>query len=347
MTRYRKLPGRRRGFIKGSSVWIGDDHLLLVKSTRFREEYKRFHLRDIQAVAVARAPRFHISTRALLIGVLWVIAYRTAELTMPFPKRLGVEGPPLGSYFLMGLALLAGAWIYISASQSCRCRIYTAVSADDLPSVYRMWTARKFLAKIEPKIAEAQGVLEGQWAEAAESRNIGPPLVQFAAPGAAPAGAGEAAPGNAAAGAPLLQRKSHTMAADLLVAVLFASGLVSLLMPSASVAAAKWPTITFMVLKAGLALAIFVEHYNGKLQGGMQKLAIATLMALGLMFYAEQLAVGFQAGAAAANRRAVSPLAPVISSGNRFIAEVGGGINLILGCVGLGIIVLSKENSSS
>src|SRR5580704_15159324 len=72
---YRKLPGRRRGFIQKSSVWAGPDHLLLVRGSRFRDEYKRFYYRDVQAIAVARAPRFHISTRAAAIAfACWVAA---------------------------------------------------------------------------------------------------------------------------------------------------------------------------------------------------------------------------------------------------------------------------------
>src|SRR3989442_15718054 len=72
---YRKLPGHRRGILRGASVWMGPDHLLAVRSMRLREEYKRFYLRDVQAIAVARKPRYHISTRAIVIGVLWLSAY--------------------------------------------------------------------------------------------------------------------------------------------------------------------------------------------------------------------------------------------------------------------------------
>ena len=72
---YRKLPGTRRGFIQKSSVWAGPDHLLLVRGSRFRDEYKRFYYRDVQAMAVARAPRFHVSTRLAAIAfACWVAA---------------------------------------------------------------------------------------------------------------------------------------------------------------------------------------------------------------------------------------------------------------------------------
>ena len=72
---YRKLPGTRRGFIQKSSVWAGPDHLLLVRGSRFRDEYKRFYYRDVQAIAVARAPRFHVSTRLAATAVACWVAF--------------------------------------------------------------------------------------------------------------------------------------------------------------------------------------------------------------------------------------------------------------------------------
>src|SRR5580693_8033557 len=71
---YRKLPCKRRGFFNVSTVWAGPDHLLLVRGSRFREEYKRFYYRDVQAIAVARAPRFHVSTR---LGLLFAFIVPT------------------------------------------------------------------------------------------------------------------------------------------------------------------------------------------------------------------------------------------------------------------------------
>jgi hypothetical protein len=128
--RYRKLPGRLRGLIRGASVWMGPDHLLAVRSTRFREEYKRFYLRDVQAIVVANAPRFHVSAPAILLAVAWLIAFL---VYLP----MGGVFPWAGPVFLTGGAVMVGLWLYLSAAASCRCRIHTAVSREDLPSIYR------------------------------------------------------------------------------------------------------------------------------------------------------------------------------------------------------------------
>src|SRR6185369_4389908 len=91
--RYRKLPGHRRGILRGASLWLGSDHVLSVKSLRFREEYKRFHFRDVQAIVIVESPRFHISTRALLIGWLWTVAFAaTREVTPWMPAVVGSAG---------------------------------------------------------------------------------------------------------------------------------------------------------------------------------------------------------------------------------------------------------------
>ena len=328
---YRKLPGQRRGFVHGSSTWMGADHILVVNSMRFREEYKRFHLGDVQGIAVAKAPRFHISTRALGIAVLWLMALQTSKTLLPF----GIHSL---SPLLWAIAvLLVGAWVYVSAVCSCRCRIYTAVSRDDLPSVYRTWTARKFLAAVEPKIAEVQGVLEGEWAEAAESRDIGPPLGALPSmPNLAPG------PGESQSFAP-----AHTIVSDIFVAALFGSALFTFLTLGSSPQSVLWVSGGFLVVKIGLAAAIFVQHYKGKLAGGMQKVAIATLLAMGLLYYVDQMSAGFAAGMDAAKKQnPVAQFTPVMVSGNRVAAEINGAVSLLLGCIGLGVIALAKESQA-
>ncbi len=309
---------------------MGADHLLLVKSMRFREEYKRFYLRDVQAIVVAKAPRFHISTRSLAIGAVWLAALAMGRLLVPF----GI--PSLTPYLWVVAVLLVAAWAFISATCSCRCRIYTAVSSDDLPSVYRTWTARKFLSAVEPKIAEVQGVLEGEWAEAAEVRDIGPPL--SAAPGSLPGlGAADAA-------MPAVPAPVHTGISDAFVAVLFASGLSSFLTLDAPPGSTRWLAPTFMILKVGLGVGVFVQHYKGKLASGMQKVAIAALMAMGVMYYVQQVSAGLVASQAANRQSPIAQIAPVMVSGNRLSNELNGGISLVLGCVGLGIVLLARES---
>jgi len=312
---YRKLPGHRRGFIKGASTWLGPDHLLLVRSMRFREEYKRYQLRDIQAVAIAHRPRFHISTRAFVIGILWAIAYLV----------LSSSRVPRGSLVAWALALvLIVSWFYVSAVCSCTCRIYTAVSRDELPSVYRTWVAKKFLRVIEPQITAVQGALEGGWMDALGTQDVGP---QVALPpaGSAPDTAAE----RAGEGAP-------APSSYLLVATLLADGLwhaLALFRPFG------WASVVSNLLALaviGVAILVLVMQHRQGVSPAHRGLAIAALTAMGLVYYVRVTLVGAVAGARAAlEKKAIA----VDYTGGTLSSKIEMGITLGLGIVGLVMLV--------
>lgn len=305
--RYQKLPGRRRGFIKGSSVWLGPDHLLSVKNLRVREDYKRFYFRDVQAVAVARAPRFHISTTHFLVIVLWLIAYAALRLVPPFAGILWAVG-----------GLIAIAWVLISARFSCRCRIYTAVSRDELPSIYRTWTAKKFLAKITPRIADVQGPVAANWAETLE-----------AAPTSAPAPLAALLP------EAILHpdAKLHTFIADLLVASLFASAIADFF-------TLPWSQALFGLLLLAESIALIVEHYLGRLKAPMQRLAIGNLIVIGVMYYARQMIGSFRAGITQTGN---DIRIPTFFPGDALTRHVDAGACTVMGLIGLAIIFFHKD----
>src|ERR1039457_1490078 len=202
-TPYRKLPGRLRGIGYGASVWMAPDHLLLVRTRMFREEYKRFYLRDIQAIVMAQRPRFLISTRSLAVAFAWLFPW---IFWLILPAGFGIAWWAVA-------AVLIGTWLVFSFFFSCTCRLYTAVSDDPLPSLYRTWTARRFLDEVKPWIDEVQGSLEANWAEAVENHAAGPPT---AAPPTTPAAA-----------APAL--RTHTTACLVLVVSLLAKATLDIL----------------------------------------------------------------------------------------------------------------------
>jgi hypothetical protein len=332
--RYRKLPGHRRGFIFGRSVWMGSDHLLLVKSARFREEYKRFYFRDIQAIVTARTPRFHISTRAALIGVLWGAACGPAAASGAAPRLL---------WFLAAIAVgLAIAWAYISAARSCRCRIYTAVSSDELPSVYRTWTARRFLAKVEPAVAQAQGAIEGNWAEAVEDRRIGPP---------AEGGIGLTMPGAAAplAPPPPPAQTARTPVAFLFVAMLCLGGLADLLTMRAGAKEGHWILLGFLLPQIAAAVAVMVQNYQGRLRPAMRNLAIVFLASVGVWYYAVQMAagvaVGYQNATSHDSKAIQAQLEPMAMIGYPVSRGIAGGMALLLGLAGVALLLREDRPS--
>ena len=250
--RYRKMPGHLRLLFGGASFWAAEDHFLLVRSSRFSEEYKRFFYTDIQGIAVAEAPRFHLSTRAMVLGALWTAA-GIATLRWPLVSE---------AFGATGLLWIL-AWLLVSLLGSCRCRIYTAVSNDELPSVYRRWTARSFLATVEPLIAARQGTVPPDWAQIAEQT------------GAAPA------PPPAAAFTP--QGASRTYASDWMIGALFlAAGFDLAHIPAAF---DRWTTLTGILAMVTGTVAVLVHRRKGLIQAAMQNLAIVALVSVGLLSY--------------------------------------------------------------
>jgi len=307
--------------------------LLSVKSVRFREEYKRFHLRDVQAIVVARVPRFHLSTRAIGIACLWLVA-------MLIAGKIATWVSPL----LVGLAVaLVFTWLYVSFKESCRCRIHTAVSSDELPSIYRTWTARKFLAEVEPRIRQVQGVLEGDWAEAVESRDVGPPGTTRPIPSASPTALLTSPAVPAVVPSQSTGTHSRTVVSDVFVASLFADALLNLATLHSLTRTVQWIWYALAFVQIGGAILIFLQHHRGILKAGMQKLAIATLIAMGVSYYLRQVLAGLPAGS-----RPVLPDPAALATMPAYIVirEVDAAVCLALGIVGVVLVLMARDDES-
>jgi hypothetical protein len=301
--KYRRLPGRRRGVISGASLWMGSDHILLLKSAWFREEYKRFYLRDIQAIVVAPGPRFYFSMPMLVFAVIWLFSGLTIAA---WPNSVAMG-------WIAGTVAMPAAWLAISITAGCRCRLYTAVSRDDLPSLFRTWTARRFLRQVQPRIEQVQGTVDAAWTEA-ERGNAGPAVAAMA-----PA----EAPRNTAA-------RGHTLAADLFVLSLVVTSIVGL--ATAHSADMLWNRVNTglnLVQLAG-AVVVLVQHSRGVLGRAMQRVAIASLLLTGVTFYVQTFSFAIvnsvRIGAGLGQAAAVRPF--VVAH------QVTYGLNLLLGLIG-------------
>src|ERR1700723_3392091 len=83
---YTRMPGGLRGFVRKSSLWEGSDHFLLLRGTRFSEEYRRFYYRDIEALLVQKC------ARAGSIG-WWAVNLIVCAVAIPiaFVSRFPIE----------------------------------------------------------------------------------------------------------------------------------------------------------------------------------------------------------------------------------------------------------------
>jgi hypothetical protein len=158
---YRRLTGRARTLGGYSQLWIAPDHILLLRSTRFRERYWRFALADIQAVVVTELPaRLPLQAALSATTLLWALA--STLVVSAFAKW----------FFLitggLGLALVI---LDIARGPRCRCFLHTAVSREPLSPVHRMRIARKFLAQLQPAVEEVQGAIAMERMEELDDRS--------------------------------------------------------------------------------------------------------------------------------------------------------------------------------
>jgi hypothetical protein len=95
------------------------------------------------------------------------------------------------------------------------------------------------------------------------------------------------------------------------------------------------------------AAAIVVQHYRGKLRPAMQRLAIAALMLMGLVFYLQPLTVGVMAGMEAGRSgrmRVVETDELGGVRGSPIFRQIDVGVSVVLGCVGLWILLRSDDD---
>jgi len=128
-------------------LWQGEEHLLLVEWNGYKEKYKRFNYRDIQAVFIQKNSEAQAANIVLTIMVVLILA--PALVTHITGLKI----------FLLSLAGFFGLILAINAlsGSTCRCFLRTAVQTEELPSLSRVKRAQKVFARLQPLIAAAQG----------------------------------------------------------------------------------------------------------------------------------------------------------------------------------------------
>jgi hypothetical protein len=149
---YTKLTGRNRRLFGHSQLWLGPDHILLVDSTRFAEDYKRFALADIQSIVVTEQPSNIVLQIVMILAALaWMSLWFAVD-------------SKFGKWFFEVSGALALLWpiVDIARGPLCRAFLYTRVSRELLEPVNRINASRRFLATVRPLIEAVQGVLPPQ-----------------------------------------------------------------------------------------------------------------------------------------------------------------------------------------
>ena len=138
------------------SLWLGPDHLLVVTSTGYTEEYRRILFTNIQGIFTLASSRR--ASFALFWGFLAVLGAIIAAISY------FSEQTPIGSLIVFGIGVVGLLWNHL-LGPTCKVYVLTGVQTLQLPAVVRRRKAKKVLAKIELLIAAAQQTLEPAIAE--------------------------------------------------------------------------------------------------------------------------------------------------------------------------------------
>jgi hypothetical protein len=142
--KYKKLPGNT--LMRTHSLWIGEHHLLYVRSRMFYEDYRRFAFKDIQSISIQKNNMFALWSFIFgICGASCVAITSTAEglgATI-FSILTGLFSLFLLINFLLGI--------------TCVCYLRTAVQPKrKLPSLRRFHKTRKALHLLVKEIEKNQ-----------------------------------------------------------------------------------------------------------------------------------------------------------------------------------------------
>jgi hypothetical protein len=145
LTPYRRLPGTGAGAFERVKLYLGPDHLLMVSSSGYTENYKRFYFRDIQAITLCKSVRGHVWS-----GIWGFMAFLSAIIALQVGGAALVVWSAITGIFLVLLGINFGA------GPTCVCRIQTAVQTRTLASLNRVRSTRKVLAQLRALIETSQ-----------------------------------------------------------------------------------------------------------------------------------------------------------------------------------------------
>ena len=164
---------RHRSFTGYSQVWLAEDHVLVLRSSRIKETYRRFLFADIQAIVITEGPDFSLLRGLFGVGVLILIIWTWTATSVA------------GRVFLGSISLIAVALLIreMARGPRCRCILQTAVSRERVDALSRTREARRFLELVTPRIESAQSHIapreeaSAHSGETSSSQNATPPPI--------------------------------------------------------------------------------------------------------------------------------------------------------------------------
>lgn len=137
---------------KKVQLWLGDDHLLVVDSNGYTEDYKRFYFKDIQGISWRKTVEGKAINFVLALPMVVFGAFGVSSNTV---------NDGLFFYIVTGIFLVL-LIINLVRGPTCEAELFTAVQTEKLVSLNRIKTMRKFLGRVQPLVIAAQGELKAE-----------------------------------------------------------------------------------------------------------------------------------------------------------------------------------------
>jgi len=147
---YTRLTRNSSGVGTVASLWLGPDHLLLIRSTGYTENYARVQFRDIKGIFLTAGERRRVW------GLIWGVLGGISGLIM-VTALVGHE-TPIASAIFFGVGLVAFVWNHL-LGPGCGVFVVTQVQTLALPALVRRNKAQRILAQLQPLIEAAQAGL--------------------------------------------------------------------------------------------------------------------------------------------------------------------------------------------
>lgn len=168
---YRRLPGRKKGFLVGyHTLWQGSDHLLQIYSRLGVEDYKRFYFNDIQAIITRKTATGKIRNFVLgaLTGLFVLLAFITGGGWSVFNAIIAA---------VPALMLL----INFIKGPTCETCLMTAVQTEKLHLLQRIKTTQTVMNQLRSVIEQWQGRINPETVarQSLQAAGLHPPQTLF------------------------------------------------------------------------------------------------------------------------------------------------------------------------
>lgn len=138
------------------SLWLADDHLLIVNSNGYTEDYRRLQFRDVQGFFLCPSDR----------RLWWALPWGTVAIVSGVAAGIFLSrgATPVFSTMVLVLSSLILLWNHL-LGPGCRVYVVTGVQTGELPSLVRRGKTERILRRLQPLIETAQADLASRPAD--------------------------------------------------------------------------------------------------------------------------------------------------------------------------------------